>query len=185
MRISLAARISLALLFVVIPAMLPAQDAASSSMADHHMGPWKEMNAFHKVMAATWHPASQKNDLAPLRSQGADLLKTAEAWSASTAPATPVGCASEAVKNAIARVVTQAKGIGTLLSAKADDTKLKEALKELHDTFEVAEHGCAGHGNHTRTGPACQCSCTIRPFATRSSDVLPNCVRMPIGASAR
>jgi hypothetical protein len=55
---------------VVAPSALLAQDTTRprpdsakmgmmGMMADHMMGPWKEMNAFHRVMAATWHPASR------------------------------------------------------------------------------------------------------------------------------
>jgi hypothetical protein len=122
--------------------------AMKGAMSDHMMGPWKEMNAFHMVMAATWHPASQKNDLAPLRAKATDLAKSAEAWASSKAPMMPHGCNSEAVTNAIAKVAVDAKALAALVSDSTDDAKLKESLKALHDTFEVAEKGCGGHGEH-------------------------------------
>jgi hypothetical protein len=64
----------LSCILTATPALLHAQEtsrprpdsAASSAMESHMMGPWKEMNAFHKVLGATWHPAS-KQDLVPLR----------------------------------------------------------------------------------------------------------------------
>lgn len=142
---------------VVLAPQLAAQSTAGGSrpdsamkgaMSGHMMGPWKEMNAFHMVMAATWHPASQKNDLAPLRAKATDLAKSAEAWAASKAPMMPHGCHSEAVTTAIARVAVDAKTLATLVSTSADDARLKESLKALHDTFEVAEKGCGGHGEH-------------------------------------
>jgi hypothetical protein len=52
------------------------------------MGPWKEMNAFHRVLGATWHPAS-KNDLVPLRVRAKELKAAADAWAASKAPESP------------------------------------------------------------------------------------------------
>jgi hypothetical protein len=122
--------------------------AAKGGMSDHMMGSWKEMNAFHVVMAATWHPARQKNDLAPLRAKATDLAKSAEAWAASKAPMMLHGCHSEAVTKAIARVAVDAKALAALVSSSADDARLKESLKALHDTFEVAEKGCGGHGEH-------------------------------------
>jgi hypothetical protein len=60
----------------------------------------------------------------------------------------PHGCHSEAVTKAIARVAVDAKALAALVSSSADDARLKESLKALHDTFEVAEKGCGGHGEH-------------------------------------
>lgn len=138
------------------PLALPAQDttrptpdSAKMGMMDSHMmGPWKEMNAFHKVMAATWHPASQKSDLAPLKARGKELATAAEAWAASRAPTMPASCGSEAVRTAVTRVSVEARALVALLDSGVDDTRLKAALKSVHDTFEVAEKGCAGHGEH-------------------------------------
>ncbi|HEX6314509.1 MAG TPA: hypothetical protein VFZ73_06595 [Gemmatimonadaceae bacterium] len=117
-------------------------------MDDHMMGPWKEMNAFHRVMAATWHPASQKSDLAPLKARAKDLVTTADAWAASKAPSMPASCAREPVVGTPAKVAAQARALAALVESGGEDTRLKTALKELHDTFEVAEKGCGGHGSH-------------------------------------
>lgn len=145
-------RISAVLLLWIAPLALEAQattgsrpDSAKPAM-DHMAGPWKEMNAFHRVMGATWHPASSKNDLAPLKARAKDLVTTAEAWSASTPPATPASCGSAEVRAAAAKVAKDAKALLALVESGADDAKLKEALKGVHDGFEVAEHACGGHG---------------------------------------
>ena len=138
------------------PAALLAQDttkpkpdsARAGMMEDHMMGPWKEMNAFHRVMAATWHPASQKDDVAPLKARSKDLLSSAETWLASKPPSMPASCASEPVRAAVTRVVTETKALLAQVESGADDAKLKAALKNVHDAFEVAEKGCAGHGGH-------------------------------------
>lgn len=117
-------------------------------MESHMMGSWKEMNAFHEVLAATWHPASQKSDLAPLKARAKDLLTAAETWSASKAPAMPASCGSEAVRGAVTKVADEAKALVALVDSAADDTRLKASLKNVHDAFEVAEKGCTGHGEH-------------------------------------
>jgi len=117
-------------------------------MDDHMMGPWKEMNAFHRVMADSWHPASQKGDLAPLKAHGKELLSAADAWAASKAPAMPASCGSEAVRAAATRVAAETKALVTMLDNSADDARLKATLKSIHDAFEVAEKGCGGHGEH-------------------------------------
>ena len=143
-------------LAVGVPATLAAQDttkpkpdsARAGMMGDHMMGPWREMNTFHMVMAAAWHPASQKGDMAPLKARAKELVTTAEAWAASKPPAMPASCASEAVRGATTKVVTEAKALVALIDTGSDDAKLKAALKNVHDAFEVAEKGCAGHGGH-------------------------------------
>ncbi len=148
-------RLLLAIVLVSAPAILQAQEmkpksdssAKMGSMADHMMGPWKELNAFHMVMEATWHPAS-KNDLAPLRAKVRDLVTASESWSASKAPAMPASCGSEAVRKAVTTVAESSKALAALVASSADDAKLKESLKAIHDTFEVAEKGCAAHGGH-------------------------------------
>ena len=142
------------LLSVWFPATLAAQDsskpkpdsARAGMMDDHMMGPWKEMNAFHRIMAATWHPAAQKNDLAPLKTRAKELVSAAESWAASTPPVMPASCGDSTVVAAAKKVASETKALVGLVESNVDDTRLKSALKEVHDTFEVAEKGCAGHG---------------------------------------
>ena len=134
------------------PVLLQAQettrarpDSAASSTMESHMGPWKEMNAFHTVLGATWHPAS-KQDLVPLRVRANELKAAADAWAASKAPESLASCATEEVKAAITKVAKDTRGIAAMIVAGADDTWLAASLKGVHDTFEVAEKACGGHG---------------------------------------
>ena len=153
------ARLVLASLIFVAPQVLSAQDPAKpmpeaekkGMMDDHMMGPWKEMNAFHRVMGATWHPASSKGDLAPLKAKVKDLLTAADAWATSKPPSMPASCGDSTVVGAAKKVATDTKALVGLVESNADDTRLKAALKSVHDTFEVAEKGCAGHGEHGAT----------------------------------
>ena len=143
----------LSCILTATPALLQAQEmsrprpdsAASATMESHMMGPWKEMNAFHKVLGATWHPAS-KQDLVPLRVRANELKAAADAWAASRAPESLASCASEEVKAAITKVAKDTRGIAAMIVAGADDTWLAASLKGVHDTFEVAEKACGGHG---------------------------------------
>jgi hypothetical protein len=144
----------LAGLLAFAPVSLVAQDTTrtrpdSSAMAghmdDHMMGPWKEMNAFHRVLVATWHPA-QKNDLIPLRVRAKELKTLADAWAASKPPEMPVACASEEVRAAVTKIARDSRGLVALLAAEADDEWLVASFKGLHESFEVAEQRCGGHG---------------------------------------
>lgn len=116
------------------------------AMADHLAGAWKEMNAFHALLAATWHPAEQKNDLGPLKAKLPDLVKAAETWGASTPPMMPHSCRSDAARDAVRRVTRGARSLAALADSGAVDAQLKATLKDVHDGFEVVEKACGGHG---------------------------------------
>jgi len=105
---------------------------------DHAKSGWTELDAYHDVMSAAWHPA--KNDsLGPARSSADALVKAARAWARATAPR---GCEAPAVKTAIARLVPESEAVAALVARRADDATLKAALKTVHDTFHVVEDGC-------------------------------------------
>jgi hypothetical protein len=141
-------------LALVAPLPSTAQDSTQSKpesekkgmMDDHMMGPWKEMNAFHRVMGATWHPASSRGDLAPIRAQAKQFLAAADAWAASMPPAHPASCGTKEVRAAVTKVAADSKALLALVDSGADDARVRSALKGVHDTFEVAEKACGGHG---------------------------------------
>ena len=142
----------LSCILTATPVLLKAQGSSgprpdsASSMESHMMGPWKEMNAFHRLLGATWHPAA-KDDLVPLRVRAKELKAAADAWAASKAPESPATCGSEEVRTAITKVAKDTRGIVAMIAAGADDTWLAASLKGVHDSFEVAEKSCGGHGH--------------------------------------
>lgn len=100
---------------------------------------WKELDAYHGLMMATWHPAKDKNDMAPTRRMIGSMVTSAKAVAASKAPA---GCQKPELLKAQAGLVGETEKVQKLVDAKADDTTLKAAMKALHDAFEVLEEGC-------------------------------------------
>lgn len=150
-RLSFTAAAVFAVTLATSPLTLKAQDSTktrpdTSAMGgdmDHVMGPWKEMNEFHRVLAATWHPAS-KDDLVPLRVRARELKALADAWAASKAPAAPATCGGDDVREAIAKVARDTRGITAMITAGADDNWLAASLKGVHDSFETIEAKC-GH----------------------------------------
>ena len=108
--------------------------------APHAAGGWKEMDAFHNVLAATWHPASKSDDLKPLRARAGALADAARAWAAA---AVPKACDTPATRSTIAALATDARALADLVAKPAStDAQLKASLKALHDRFEPVEHGC-------------------------------------------
>ncbi len=107
---------------------------------DHASGPWKELNAYHELMMATWHPAAAANsDLSPTRAKISDMVVAANTLAASTAPK---GCDAPKVKAAVAALPKETQSVADLVAKKADDATLKGAMKSLHQKFEVLEMGC-------------------------------------------
>ncbi len=126
-----------------------AHHAAGAKEEDHEKSGWKELDAFHDVMAASWHPA-RKDSLGPARASAPRLVAAAKAWSVVAAPK---GCDAPEIKAAIARLVPESEAVAGLVTKQADDATVKAALKTVHDTFHVVEDKCkpekpAGHGSH-------------------------------------
>lgn len=101
---------------------------------------WKELDAYHMLMMATWHPAKDKNDLAPIRAKATEMVASAKVVAASKAPASCSGKAE--VTKAQAALPAETEKVAKLVAAKASDVELKAGLKTLHDKFDVLEEGC-------------------------------------------
>lgn len=99
---------------------------------------WKEFDAFHMALMATWHPA-EKSDLKPAREKSVDLVTAAEAWAASKGPAT---CDNTASRKEMPGVVADAKAYGEVVKNKGSDDAVKAALKKTHDGFEKVAMPC-------------------------------------------
>lgn len=107
--------------------------------ADHAMSAWKELDAYHMHMMATWHPAKNKGDMAPTRAKIGDMVTAAKTLAASTPPK---ACAGPKVAAAAKVLPMETQKVADLVAKKADDATLKAAMRELHDKFEVVEGGC-------------------------------------------
>ncbi|MCC6244386.1 MAG: hypothetical protein IT353_16205 [Gemmatimonadaceae bacterium] len=105
----------------------------------HAMSPWKELDGYHMLMMATWHPAKDKGDMAPTRAKIGEMVASAKVLAASKAPK---GCDSPKLAVAAKALPVETQGVADLVAKKADDATLKAALKALHEKFDVLEEGC-------------------------------------------
>ncbi|MEN9817034.1 MAG: hypothetical protein RLZ32_914 [Gemmatimonadota bacterium] len=149
----LLAPVATALLAVALPTLAAAQagghaghqaghqmDHKAMHEGDNHAASgWKALDAYHALMMATWHPAKDKGDMAPLKAQAVAMVTAAKAVAASTPPA---GCATPALAKAAAALPGQTQAVADLVAKGTADPALKDALKGLHDHFEVLEQGC-------------------------------------------
>lgn len=115
-----------------------ASPPAAKGMEHHASSGWKELDAFHEIMAAAWHPA-RSNDLKPIRAKADSLSASAKRWAASTVPA---ACDTKAIRDAIADVVAGSAKVAQLVTANASDADVRASLHDVHERFEVVEHGC-------------------------------------------
>jgi len=89
-------------------------------------------------MAATWHPA-KSGDLNAIRAKADSLSASAKVWAASKVPA---ACDTKPLRDAIADVVAGSAKVAQLVADKGADADVRTALSDVHDRFEVVEHGC-------------------------------------------
>ncbi|HEX6050348.1 MAG TPA: hypothetical protein VFZ21_13795 [Gemmatimonadaceae bacterium] len=129
---------SLAAVTLSTPLVAQAPAPASKSMEHHASSGWKELDAFHEILAATWHPAAS-NDLQPIRAKADSLSASAKKWAASAVPA---ACDTKPIRDAIADVVAGSAKVAELVAATASDTDVRASLHHVHERFEVVEHGC-------------------------------------------
>ena len=127
----------------------PAPQATPAMSHDDagHAIPWKALDAYHTVMAASWHPAKKSDDLAPFRSRASALVAAARALAAEPVPAACGGSKHADDVQALVRVSEEAaKAAGT---QGLPDATVKAALKLAHDRFHVLEEACsAGKAHH-------------------------------------
>ena len=109
---------------------------------DHMAGPWKEMNAFHTLLAATFHPVQSTKDLKALREKADSLAATSRIWAASTAPA---ACGVDSIRSSVLTIAKDALAIENQVRGHATDADLTKAITVLHEKFESVEKKCAPH----------------------------------------
>jgi hypothetical protein len=99
---------------------------------------WNELDAFHDVMAQTFHPA-EEGKLEPIRSRSQEMVDKAIAWKNAAAPE---GFDKNAVKENLSKLVKGAREINKLVKKNAPDKDLKEKLSALHDIFHEIVEKC-------------------------------------------
>lgn len=108
-------------------------------MKGHAASPWKEMDAFHATLGATYHPAADKGDFAPLKAKAPDLAANAKTWAASAIPA---ACAKPDTKASVDAIAAAAAALAGQVKTGAPDSELKTAISAIHEKFETVEHAC-------------------------------------------
>lgn len=109
---------------------------------------WKELDAFHTVMAAAWHPV-MAGDFKPARAMAAELATAHTAWLKSKGPA---ACENEATRTGLSGLTADIRSYNDAVKREASDDAVRVTLKRVHDTFESFAEGCmmAGMKHETK-----------------------------------
>lgn len=99
---------------------------------------WDELDAYHTVMAATFHPAEEGN-LKPLMERAGELAEKAKALKAS---AIPEKFQKEGVKTSIKLLAKESKAIDKFVKTKPSDADLTKSITALHDRFHQVMEEC-------------------------------------------
>src|SRR5258706_14566941 len=105
---------------------------------------WKEMDAFHEVMAKTFHP-DEEGKLEPIRNRSQEMQDKAAAWENYNATE---GYDKKAVKKSLKQLVKGSREINKLVKEKVTDNILKEKLSALHNVFHQIMEKCEKEDHH-------------------------------------
>jgi hypothetical protein len=130
-------RVFAALALLIAPAMAGAQQ-----MQHEEMSGWKELDAFHKVLAASWHPAST-GDTKAARASATQLLDAALAWRKSKGPK---DCDNAKTREGLTQMITELRWHTDAVKRESSDDAVKVTLKTVHSTFESFAEACMHAG---------------------------------------
>ncbi len=99
---------------------------------------WVQMDNFHALMSATFHPAEEGN-LVPLKQKADSLYKAAKLWKQSPIPP---GFKEAETKAALKELLKQCDHIRMAVKEKMPDDHLKKIIGSAHDTFHKISGEC-------------------------------------------
>lgn len=131
--------------FVLVSACTSKKEEATEEAASEE---WPAMDAYHLVMAESFHPFKDSANLEPVKAQAAELAKAAEAWV--NAPL-PEKVNTDEVKAKLAELKTNSDALAQLVSTGTPE-EIGTALTALHDQFHELQEawygGGEGHHHH-------------------------------------
>lgn len=113
---------------------------------------WKELKAFHSVMAATFHP-SEEGNLQPIKERSGEMVEKAKLLATSKVPDE---FNKPEMLAAIKELVAGSEKLDAMIKAKATDEEITKFLSGLHDTFHKIVGLCQPgdkHEGHDHSDP--------------------------------
>lgn len=104
---------------------------SSGAMSKSFDGKWPELEAFHKVMSQTFHPAEEGN-YQPIKERIGEMVEAAAKLNSSTVPAE---YNKPDIIETAKKLETDSKSLEEKIKAGATDKEIFTDLNSLHDTF--------------------------------------------------
>lgn len=105
---------------------------------------WAELEAFHKVMSETFHPAEEGN-YQPIKDRIGEMVSAASSLVANPVPAE---YNKPEILAAAQKLETDSKALETKIKAGATDQEIFTDLNALHDTFHTIVGLCNPKEEH-------------------------------------
>ncbi|MCK6618314.1 MAG: hypothetical protein L6Q51_11800 [Cyclobacteriaceae bacterium] len=103
---------------------------------------WPEMDAFHMIMAESFHPFKDSANLAPAKAQAADMAANAAKWAETPLPKK---VDNDQVREYMANLKTETAAFAQLVQTGTDE-EIGQALTDLHDLFHAIQEAWYGGG---------------------------------------
>lgn len=99
---------------------------------------WAELDAFHKVMSQTFHPAEDGN-MQPIMTRSAELAMSAKTLMKSKVPA---DLQSKGLKTSMKNLVKQTANLNKMVKKGKPEAEIKTSLFAVHETFHEIMGQC-------------------------------------------
>lgn len=137
------------LMVLAVVSWIACSGKKESQEAGHDEGSttWAEMDAYHMIMAESYHPLKDSANLAPAKANAEALAAEAEKWAAAPLPER---VNNDEMMTRIENLKASSRAFADKVKAGASDEELSAALTALHEEFhhimEAWEGG--GHSEH-------------------------------------
>lgn len=106
---------------------------------------WKEMDAFHRVMAEVFHPLKDSGNVQPAMERMDELADEAEKWAAAPLPER---VNNDEVKQKLDRLKNDTRALADAIKAGAPEDQVGTTLYEIHDLFHEITEAWHKEGEH-------------------------------------
>lgn len=105
---------------------------------------WAELEAFHKIMSATFHP-SEEGNFEPIKTRIGELVEAAAKMNTSTVPAE---FNKSEILETSKKMEADARALEEKIKANSTNEEIKKELVALHDTFHKIVGLCNPKDEH-------------------------------------
>jgi hypothetical protein len=134
---------------VIVIALCLVAIVSCSKKEKNQSGEWKELDAFHEIMAASYHPLMDSGNVEPAKKLINKMADEAEKWSASPLPEK---VDNDKVKANLEKLKTDTRALADEIKNGATDDVVKEKLTALHTLFHHLSEAWHDKPEHEESG---------------------------------